>query len=547
MNSMVRTSQQRLLVALVATAISCAVGALTGYWLGRDFVKRQAEGRLDQQATRILIEGETSKAESRRVLAKLNGSPYSFCSDAEIGYFRKLVFQSRYLKEAGRMRAGRIDCSTTLGRSAHSQTEFKPDFTQRDGTLVYRDLDPFRIDQQTVIAVQLGDSYIVYSPYNSNVPAAPSMHYTVTDVDAPTMQMGRLVGDFPDITGAVLTTEGRAQVGNSLYATRCTPDHVLCMTTFMSIPEAMWVNRGELTAFVVLSGVTGALFGFFCSSVHRRKKGIQYQLQRAIRHDALRVVYQPIVELASGQIMEAEALVRWTDEDQLSVSPDVFIKVAEEQGFVGSITKLVVRHVLSDFGNTMREHPGFRVNVNIAAADLADPTLLPMLEEALSQAKVSPKSLGIEITESYTARQQVAMNTILRLRQRGHFVHIDDFGTGYSSLAYLHDLSVDAIKIDKAFTWAIGTEAVTVSILPQILGMAATLNLRVVVEGIETLEQERYFAAAGQHIYAQGWLYGRPVSTAEFHRILAENEKKRKSDETVSPRVGRLSIPVPVA
>jgi sensor c-di-GMP phosphodiesterase-like protein len=543
---MMRASQQRLLVALVATAIGAAVGALAGYWIGHTIVMGQALGRLDQQAMRILAEGEASKTESRQVLKVLNGSAYSFCSDAEIGYFRKLVFQSRYLKEAGRMRGGKIDCSTTLGRGAESKTEFKPDFTQRDGTLVYRDLDPFRIDKQTVITIQLGESYIVYGPYNGNVPPVPFMHYTVTDVNAPTLQTGRLVGETPDITASVLTNEGKAQVAQSLYATRCTADHSLCMTTYMAIPDALRANRIELSAFVVLSGFTGALFGFFCSFVHLRKKSLQYQLQRAIRRDTLRVVYQPIVDLASGQIMEAEALVRWTDEDQLTVTPDVFIKVAEEQGFVGGITKLVVRHVLRDFGSTMRERPGFRVNVNIAAADLADPTFLPMLEEALAQANVSPRSLGVEITESYTARQQVAKDTILHLRRRGHFVHIDDFGTGYSSLAYLHDLSVDAIKIDKAFTKAIGTEAVTVSILPQILDMADTLKLRVVVEGIETEEQARYFASANQRIFAQGWLFGRPVPAETFHRTLAENEKKNGVDR-LATHEGRLAAPLQIA
>ncbi len=403
-----------------------------------------------------------------------------------------------------------------------------------------------RIDKQTVITVQLGDSYIVYSPYNANVPSMPLVHYTVTDIDAPSAKMGRLVGELPEITGSILTNEGKAQVGGSLYATRCAPDHVLCDTTYISVPEALRANRSELTALVVLSGVTGALFGFFCSFLHIRKKGIQHQLQRAIRRDTLKVVYQPIVELASGQIMEAEALVRWTDEDQLSVTPDVFIKVAEEQGFVGGITKLVVRHVLDDFGNMLRERPGFRVNVNIAAADLADPKFLPMLEESLASAKVSPKSLGIEITESYTARQQVAKDTILHLRRRGHFVHIDDFGTGYSSLAYLHDLAVDAIKIDKAFTKAIGTEAVTVSILPQILDMADTLKLRVVVEGIETEEQASYFASADQRIFAQGWLFGRPVPVEAFRRALAENEKKNGMDQP-SALQGRLSVPLQIA
>ncbi len=543
---MMRASQQRVFVALIATAIGTTVGVLTGYWLGRGIVIEQALGRLDQQATRILVEGEASKAESRQVLKELNGSAFSFCSDAEIGYFRKLVFQSRYLKEAGRMHGGKIDCSTTMGREAQSQTRFTPDFTQRDGTLVYRDVAPFRIDKQTVITIQLGDSFIVYSPYNGNVPAVPFMHYTVTDVNAPTMQTGRLVGETPDLTASVLTSEGKARVAQSLYATRCTADHSLCMTTYMSVADGLRTNRNELSAFAVLSGVCGALFGFFCSFLHLRQKSLQYQLQRAIRRDTLRVVYQPIVDLASGQIMEAEALVRWTNEDQLAVTPDVFIKVAEEQGFVGGITKLVVRHVLRDFGATMRERPGFRVNVNIAAADLADPTFLPMLEEALTQAKVSPKSLGIEITESYTARQQVAKDTILHLRRRGHFVHIDDFGTGYSSLAYLHDLSVDAIKIDKAFTKAIGTEAVTVSILPQILDMADTLKLRVVVEGIETQEQARYFASANQRIFAQGWLFGRPVPADSFHRTLAEDEKKNGVDR-LAAHEDRLAAPLQIA
>jgi sensor c-di-GMP phosphodiesterase-like protein len=118
----------------------------------------------------------------------------------------------------------------------------------------------------------------------------------------------------------------------------------------------------------------------------------------------------------------------------------------------------------------------------------------------------------------------VAKDAILRLRQKGHYVHIDDFGTGYSSLAYLHDLSVDAIKIDKAFTKAIGTDAVTVSILPQILTMAETLKLQVVVEGIETQAQADYFAASNQNILAQGWLYGRPVPARVFLQMLDEEE-----------------------
>ncbi len=198
---------------------------------------------------------------------------------------------------------------------------------------------------------------------------------------------------------------------------------------------------------------------------------------------------------------------------------------------MAEITKLVLRHALRDFGATMRARSTFRINMNITASDLADSEFLPMVEGALTDAEVSPRNLGIEITESYTARQQVAKNTILRLRQNGHYVAIDDFGTGYSSLAYLHDLSVDAIKIDKVFTKAIGTDAVTVSILPQILTMAETLKLRVVVEGIETRAQADYFAASKQSIHAQGWLFGRPVPARVFLQMLDEEEARLSKEQ----------------
>jgi sensor c-di-GMP phosphodiesterase-like protein len=280
---------------------------------------------------------------------------------------------------------------------------------------------------------------------------------------------------------------------------------------------------------VALGGLIGALFGFVCSHIYGRSSRMEQQLRRAIRKDKLRMVYQPILELASKRIVGAEALVRWTDEDGIAVGPDIFVRAAEKNGFVGEITALVVRHVLRDFGATLREHPDFQLSINVAAADLTDPRFLPMLEGAVKRAGVAPSSLAIEITESSTAQHKVAIESILRLRRNGHSVHIDDFGTGYSSLSYLRDLSVNAIKIDKSFTQAIGTEAVTVSILPQILAMAKALNLEVIVEGIETSLQAEYFATYEQPILAQGWFYGRPVPADAFHCLLAEDEKRHET------------------
>jgi sensor c-di-GMP phosphodiesterase-like protein len=529
-----RTVFQRTVVTVFSTIVLAALGTLSGYLLGRAIAIRQAESRLDQYANRVLADAASSSAESRAVLSRMNTSPYPACSDSEIAFFRKLVFQSQYLKAGGRIRNGRIECSTTLGRTDQVQAQYQPDISQGDGTKLFKNLPPFRVDDQMVIAIQTGDSFVVYNPYNLKTLAALPMRYAVTVQDAPTRQTGQLLGELPSSQGSdlssIVTTEGKTRIGDSLYATRCSNEYATCMTAHMSVPDALLGSHRYITAFVALGGFSGVLLGLLCPLLYRRNKSVEQQLARAIRGDALTVVYQPIVDLTTGRIVEAEALVRWTDEYNNAVSPDVFVKVAEERGFVGDITKLVVRHVLRDFGSTMRARPDFRVNVNIAAADLGDSGFVPMLEDALFDAEISARSLGIEITESYTARRQVAKDTILRLRQKGHFVHIDDFGTGYSSLAYLHDLSVDSIKIDKAFTKAIGTDAVTVSILPQILTMAETLKLHVIVEGIETRAQANYFAAGHENVYGQGWLFGRPVTARLFLQILDEEESKYCED-----------------
>jgi sensor c-di-GMP phosphodiesterase-like protein len=189
----------------------------------------------------------------------------------------------------------------------------------------------------------------------------------------------------------------------------------------------MWADRTQLRFCMALGGMTGALFGFVISLIYRHSRSMEQQLRRAIRRDQLRLVYQPIVDLASRRIVGAEALARWTDEDGFAVGPDIFIKIAEERDFVGSITRLVVRHALRDFAATLRANPDFRLSINVAAADLADPQFLPMLDNALKRAEVRAQSVAIEITESSTALYKVAMETIHQLRRRGHSVHIDDF------------------------------------------------------------------------------------------------------------------------
>jgi sensor c-di-GMP phosphodiesterase-like protein len=402
----------------------------------------------------------------------------------------------------------------------------KPDFIGGDGVKVLKNPLPFRLDKQDVTCLQAGNSYVVLNPFIGNLRERVSEHLTVTVIgnqsNQPTLPEKRNV----PLTAPILTRDADFTIGDVLYSTRCSLRYNTCMTESLPVAEALKANIVEFRDFTVFGSLAGALLGLLVCLNYRHSRGVERQLRRAIKQDRLRVVYQPVVDLATRQIIGAEALARWTDEDGLAVGPDVFVKIAEERGFVTEITRLVVRHVLREFAKTFHANPDFRVNINITVADLSDPAFPPMLERELQRAHVSPHNIGLEITESSSAREQSLIEAIILLRRRGHRIYIDDFGTGYSSLSYLHDLSIDAIKIDKAFTHAIGTEAVTVGILPQILSMAASLNLQVVAEGIETEQQGAFFSANDYPVLAQGWLYGHPFPAQEFLRILVEDQKK---------------------
>jgi sensor c-di-GMP phosphodiesterase-like protein len=535
------------LITLIATVIAAVIGISGGYLMGRALTLRTAADRLSQDALHVVAHEDAFSEEARSLLATLNASPGPYCSDAELSYFRKLVYRAKYLSDAGRMHNGTLVCSAMMGSADLPNVQFKADYSQPDGSNMFGDLPPFRTGNLKGILLQQGESYVVYAPHLWEDQGTTSSRFLYSLPPFPGQQSNsqqynlRMSGLHP-ASAKIFTTNGQARLGGNLYSTRCSVHYYKCVSAYIPIVEALDADRAYLTGFMVLGGLIGALTSLFCCLSYLHHRSMVQQLRRSIAKDKLWVAYQPIVDLTSGRIVGAEALARWTDEEGVVVGPSVFSKVAEQHGFVCSITRLVVRHAMGEMGPMLRSHPNFRLSINVTSVDLRDPRFLPMLGQALETASVPARNVVIEVTESSTAKHEMAKETIRQLSQRGHSVHIDDFGTGYSSLSYLNELSIDTIKIDQSFTQAIGTEAVTVGILPQILAMAKALKLHVIVEGVETLEQAKYFAAAAQPILVQGWLYGRAVPAEEFLLLLAEDEKKARSLTAVP--VPAVAVPV---
>jgi len=539
-----RIHGHRVRIGWLATSVLALFGVAVGTAIGSALVVLDTKLWLSSHSRTAAIQADSSLSEAQKILTVLKQSPYGACSDEEIAYLRGLVFQSQLVKDAGRLDGNHVVCSATGSTGLPLATQTPAAVRLKDGSVqstVAATTAPGSADAGVQQTLLMRDG--AYVLFNSKIalnsgPIPLSMLVTTKGTGAqarPGAEDGA-INRFKDSSG---------HVGNTLYATRCAPQGMHCATATTTIGAA-W--RGEASLIPTSAfggGMAGILIGFAFSFRYRRRRELNQQLKRAAEGDELTVAYQPIVDLETQQIVGAEALARWKDEEGNEVKPDVFVKIAEEFGFVGAITKTVLRRTLRDFASTMRERPDFRMSINVAAADLTDPEFLPMLSDSLKRARVSPKSLAIELTERSASNSDAAMETIRSLRKLGHSIHIDDFGTGYSNLDKLLWLFADTIKIDKAFTGGIGTESAGATILPQILAMAESLNLEVVVEGVETYRQADYFHPGAQRIYGQGWLYGRPVSAQDFLALLAGEQAILSSEEAAdafTTRPGSLRI-----
>jgi sensor c-di-GMP phosphodiesterase-like protein len=474
----------------------------------------------------VAVQETASVKEARDLLAVLQHSSYPPCSDAELSHFRELVFRSEYIKDAGRIHGARIECSATAGRPLHPIGQFTATAAAPDGTVAYTNLVPIHDESLKRAGLQLGSTFVVFGSHMPEIVGPLPIHLAVSPNAGSTSGSANETSASAS-AGAV--SDGVLRKADKLVATHCSSALLTCVTASVSVDEA---RQGEMAAVACTSFsgcIAGAFIGAALFAFRRRHISMEQQLRRAVTEEKLQVVYQPIVDLVNGKIVGAEALARWKDRDGTQVSPDVFIKVAEQNGFIGSLTSLVFRRALNQLREVLTKIPDFKLDINVTAADLADPAFLPMLDEAMKQANVRPSSVVIEVTESSTANQEVAMESIRLLRRRGFSIYIDDFGTGYSSLSYLTYLSVDRIKIDKAFTRAIGTQSPTLAILPPIMAMARSLNLGVVVEGVETEQQALYFTVNDLTVQGQGYLYGEPLPADQFLELMA-------------PKLGRAAI-----
>ncbi len=249
---------------------------------------------------------------------------------------------------------------------------------------------------------------------------------------------------------------------------------------------------------------------------------VEQALHVAITEDELVLHYQPVVEISTGRMVGAEALIRWDRPGHGLLSPAEFIEIAEDTGLIIPLGAWVVDEVCRALAAWPLDTDGRRptMSVNLSARQLADPALVSTILAAMDRHGVATDHLGFEVTESMRVEDiEVASATLRRLAALGCRLSIDDFGIGYATLDYLKRFSMaDYIKIDRSFVDGLGSSREDTAIVTASLALASSLGLGVVAEGVETVAQYAELADLGCE-YAQGYLLSRPVELDEAHAL----------------------------
>ena len=346
-------------------------------------------------------------------------------------------------------------------------------------------------------------------------------------------QVGRLGGDeFQIVLPQVTHTDKLANIANAIILSIAKPFSIegelvrvgssvgIAVSEGEGVSSSALVRNSDLALYAAKDAGRG-VYRFYADAMHNQaseRKAIEDALRDALAKDELRLVYQPIVDVASEQISGFEALIRWQRGGQPAISPAKFIPIAEESNLIIPIGEWIVRSAcaaIADLG------PGYRVAVNVSPRQFGNDKLPATIMSAVSAAGIRPEQLELEITEGiFLDESPENLEMFQRLKRTGVRLALDDFGTGYSALGYLKKAPFDKIKIDQSFVrGAADKSGMNAAIISSIVGLAAALKMETTAEGVETHDDLDLIRGLGcSHV--QGYIYGKPMTLDEARALV---------------------------
>jgi diguanylate cyclase (GGDEF)-like protein/PAS domain S-box-containing protein len=352
--------------------------------------------------------------------------------------------------------------------------------------------------------------------------------------------VSRIGGDEFIVLLREIDEQGVAMVAEKLLKTLATPYSLSGqeISTYASIGIALYPQHAS-DIDVLMKNADAAMYNakengrnnykFFTPEMNFRANQVflmEKDMRVAMEQEQFTLVYQPKVDLATGKICGAEALIRWKHPEKGFISPAEFIPVAEETGQIVEIGEWVLRTACWRFASWQKQGlPAIPIAVNLSIRQLRQPNLAEVIESTLKENGLKPECLELEITEGIMMGDtKVAMEFLIRMHKLGVQMSIDDFGTGFSSLSYLKNLPVNKLKIDQSFVRDIGTDESDAAIIRSIISLGHRLDMKVIAEGVETLEQLDFLRLRGCD-EIQGYFFSRPLAADDFFKFVSSNPK----------------------
>ena len=320
-----------------------------------------------------------------------------------------------------------------------------------------------------------------------------------------------------------------------------TPFHLGLMEIYTgcSIGIALYPDHGDGLESLIRSADTAMYVAkdagkrtYRVFSPDMNKKVAEYMwldtnLRKALDEQQLVLYYQPAVSLATGVVHGVEALIRWKSPERGLIPPTEFIRYAEESGLIGPLGRWVMQAAANQAMRWKAKGLNIRISINVSARQLCDTDIVNHFSHALDVAGLQPCLLDLELTEScFIEDEATAIGLIKKFRQLGAKVHLDDFGTGYSSLSQLARIPLDVIKLDRSFVAGIDANTKSQALVRSMAAIAQELRFAVIAEGVETRAEADFLKQVGVD-YAQGFLYGKPMTAEEFEVWLSEQRRLR--------------------
>ncbi|MFD1382552.1 putative bifunctional diguanylate cyclase/phosphodiesterase [Rhodanobacter aciditrophus] len=389
--------------------------------------------------------------------------------------------------------------------------------------ILYFDLDGFKVVNDT-FGHRVGDQLLqrVSDRIKATIPSRSCLY--------------RLGGDeFVVVTEHVSSIEELEAIARGINSTGVTPYPVsdLEMLITTSIGVACYPMHGT-DADALLKNADAAMYrskeaahnGYrvyddFMSDGHRAYMTLGGGLRKAIDEEQFELHYQPKIRLSDELTVGAEALIRWNHPELGMIPPDHFIPIAEESGLILPLGEWVIRRACRQLQEWREQgHAPISLSVNLSSRQFMQPNLVEMVRSVLQETGVDPKYLELELTESMLmADANQTIDKLHAFRAMGLSLSIDDFGTGYSSLAYLKKFPIQTLKIDRSFVQDLGVDADDDAIVKATIAMANSLNLKVIAEGVESLQQKDVLVGYDCE-EVQGYFYSRPMSSDDFSHYL---------------------------